>query len=281
MERVLRIATRGSRLALVQSYIIGELISQKGIKYKMIPVKSEGDRDLSKPLYEYSERGVFVKAINEEILNGNADIAVHSAKDLPFDLGDELEISYYSERGDTRDYFVSNNSIIEFQGTVGGSSIRRKNFLSIEYKSMNFKNLRGNIDTRIAKWKNREVDGLVLAKVAIDRLGLRLPGEIVSESILPPAPNQGLIAVVTRKNSDESRFLENIRNRESFWEGDTERKLMGALSIGCDMAVSIRAYYENRMIKFSFVRENKRFDLSFKNFPESKEVKQMRDIIYE
>jgi hydroxymethylbilane synthase len=280
MERTLRIATRGSRLALIQSYIIGEILSNNGIKYKIIPVKSEGDKDLTKPLYEYNERGIFVKAINEEILKGNADIAVHSAKDLPFDIGEELEISYYSERGDTRDYFVSNIAMEVFSGTVGGSSIRRQNFLSIKYDKMSFKNLRGNIDTRITKWKNNEVDGLVIAKVAIDRLGLSLPGEIISESVLPPAPNQGLIAVVTRKNSEESKFFNSIRNLVSFWEGDIERKLMGKLSIGCDLAVSIRAYQEIRTIKFSFAREGKRYDLSFKNFPDSKAIREMRDIIY-
>lgn len=281
MEKGLKIATRGSRLALVQAYIIGELISLGGYKYRIVTVKSEGDKDLYTPLYEYGDRGLFVKAVNEEVLNGNADLAVHSAKDLPYDIGEELEISYYSERGDTRDFFVSHKSMEGFMGTVGGSSIRRISFLKVKYNNMEFKNLRGNIDTRITKWKNGDVDAMVLAKVALDRLGIDLPGEVIPEEILPPAPNQGIIAVVTRKGSPESNFFQHLQNEQSLWEGENERRLMGALSLGCNTAVSIRAYFDSRLIKFSYVNGNRRYDMTFNGYPDTSQIRKLSEIIYE
>jgi len=280
MEGEFRIATRESRLALIQSYIIGEILNSRGKRYKLVPAKSSGDRDLETPLYKYDDRGIFVKTINQKVLNGEADIAVHSAKDLPYELDSELEISYYSQRGDTRDFFVSNVNIEQFSGTVGGSSIRRKEFLGLKYNNMNFVNLRGNIDTRVSKWKSNTVDALVIAKTAIDRLGFNLPGYVIDEDVLPPAPNQGLIAVVTKKGSLESQFFNKLTDERSLWEGETERKLMGELSLGCNMAISIRAYYDSRTLKFAFVKDGKRYDMLFKDYPDKKKIKEMSDLLY-
>lgn len=279
MEGTLRIATRGSRLALKQYEIIsGDLEFQK-IKSTAVVIESHGEHDTETPLYKMKEQGVFVKRLNDKILSGEVEAAVHSAKDIPNEIDQELVISYFSKRADPRDYFVSHVNISSFSGSVGSSSIRRKVFLSLHNRGLKFENIRGNIDTRVRKWERGDIGAIVVAKAALDRLNLIPPGEAIAEEICPPDPNQGFIAVVTLRGSEIERKLKKIQDQESLWEASRERDLMVRLQLGCNLAASIRAVYSNKVVKFAYANEERRFDFSFKGKIEEPDVKRLRDII--
>jgi len=279
MERGMRIATRGSKLALAQADIISSLLRDNGILAEKITVKSQGDVDVRSPIYESKEQGVFVRKLNEKVIDGYADAAVHSAKDIPYEIDPDLEVSFFSKRGDPRDFFVGKKSISQFSGTVGSSSIRRMMFLRLYNNKLIFENIRGNVETRIRKWSDGEVGALVLAKVALDRLMLTPEGEVIPESVCPPDPNQGFIAVVTRKNSSEGMLFRKMQDPEALWEASTERELVGELQLGCSRAVSIRAAFPTKTISFSYANEEKRYDLHFKQSVDRSALNRIREII--
>ena len=279
MEGNLRIATRGSRLALVQYEIISNLLAAHGIICSPVEIRSHGESDTHTPLYKMDEQGVFVKRLNEKIVEGEVDAAVHSAKDIPNEIGPELEISYYSKRADPRDYFVSNTQISTFSGTVGSSSIRRRMFLRLFNSDLKFIDIRGNIDTRIRKWGGGEVGSLVVAKAALDRLKITPPGETISEDVCPPDPNQGFIAVVTKRGTDLGRILKNIQDKDAMWEASMERNIMVRLELGCNLAASIRAISSQHLVKFAYANEERRYDLTFRERVEESDIRKMRDIL--
>jgi hydroxymethylbilane synthase len=279
MEGPVKIATRGSRLALKQFEIVSKELESHGLQSQPVIIKSHGERDTSTPLYNMKEQGIFVRNLNDQILSGEVVAAVHSAKDIPTEIDPKLEISYFSRRGDPRDYFVSEVSLEGFSGTVGSSSIRRKNFIHLFNKNAKFENIRGNIETRISKWESGAVDSIVVAKAALDRLGLHPPGEVISEAVCPPDPNQGFIAIVTERGSKIEAFLKLIQEPEPFWEASMERDLMVRLDLGCNLAASIRAKYSDKTVSFSFANEVRRFDFSFKDRVEEIDIKKLEDVI--
>lgn len=279
METILKVATRGSELALRQYDIISGILGSFEIECSPVVTQSHGEQDQGTPLYDMKEQGIFVKRLNSRILDGEADIAVHSAKDIPNEIDEHLNISYFSRRADPRDYFISRSPFLLFSGTVGSSSIRRRRFLSLVNRSLKFENLRGNINTRISRWEKGEFDSIVVADAAISRLGLSPPGEVLSEEICPPDPNQGFIAIVAEKGSEIDRKLRKIQDSESLWEAFRERDLMNRLNLGCSIAVSVRAVYANKVLKFSYAGEEKRFDFTFRGEIETPDVVKMRDVI--
>lgn len=279
MEGILKIATRGSRLALKQYEIISKELEMHGVKSEPVVVKPYGERDTKSPLYEMKEQGVFVRALNDQVLEGRVEAAVHSAKDLPTEIDPGLNISYFSRRADPRDYFVSRASIDDFKGTVGSSSMRRKVFLGLYSKGMRFENIRGNVDTRVMKWEKGDFDSIVVAKAALDRLELSPPGQAISETICPPDPNQGFIAVVTKRGSKIENTFRKIQDQESLWEASRERNLMVRLQLGCNTAASIRAVYSYKVVKFAYANEEGRFDYSFNGEIEESSIRKLRDIV--
>ncbi len=279
MEGALRIATRGSRLALKQYEIVSKVLEIHSIETRPILVESHGEEDRKTALYEMKEQGIFVKRLNDRILEGEVDVAVHSAKDIPNDIDPKLTIAFFSDRADPRDFFIARKDFQFFSGTVGSSSIRRKVFLSLSNKRLQFINTRGNVDTRIRKWENGEVGSLVIAKAALDRLGLRPPGQTLSEEMCPPDPNQGFIAMVCEKGTHIENVLRKIQGNESLWEASRERELVAKLELGCNIAVSIRGVHSEKKVNFSFANEERRFDLTFPGEISDSDVRKMRDII--
>lgn len=281
MERLVTIATRGSTLALVQFEMVAERLRQMGIRCEKIIVKSQGELDIETPLYQQKEQGIFVRKLNDKIEEGVADAAIHSAKDIPSEISPRLTISYFSERGDPRDYFVARGNLSNFDGTVGTSSIRRKMFLSLYNRNLAFQNLRGNIETRLRKWERGQVDSLVVAKVALDRLGKTPPGEVIPEEICPPDPNQGFIAVVTSRGNWIETLFNGIQEDGPLWEASSEREVMRELNIGCNVAASIRANFSDRTIRFSYANEEKRYDFSFRGTLDGADLVKLRLLIDE
>ena len=202
----IRLGTRGSRLALVQSELFAKRLSEAGHEVELVPIVTEGD---VRPIDVSIGEGVFVAAIARALIAGEIEIAVHSAKDLPLKEEPDLVIAAYPERGDPRDVLVTRNGGATLETLPGGAIVgtdspRRAGFLRAARPDLQVAPLHGNVETRLRRLDAGEVDGLVLAAAGIDRLGKsdridqRLDPELVA-----PAPGQGALAVQARRSDEE------------------------------------------------------------------------------
>ena len=200
---LVRIGSRGSRLALTQAELAAAVVRRAGHEVALVPITTAGDRDRSSPFGQIGARGVFVKEIEEALLSGKIDIAVHSAKDMTSSDTDGLAVGAYLERDDPRDALVGSDAIRPDM-RIGTASARRKAQLLALDPTISVEPLRGNIDTRLRKARERGLDALVLAACGLDRLGLggeiglRLP----VETVLPEAA-QGALALQVRVGEEE------------------------------------------------------------------------------
>src|SRR5690349_21605512 len=168
---VLRVGSRGSRLALTQADLAANGLRRRGVQIALVPVTTTGDRDRTRPFGEMGARGVFVKELEEALLDGRIDVAVHSAKDMTSVLAEGLTIGAYPAREDPRDALCG-ASRIEPGMRVGTASIRRRAQLLALDPTLVIEPLRGNVDTRLRKRRERRLDAVVLAACGLDRLGL-------------------------------------------------------------------------------------------------------------
>jgi len=258
----IRIGTRGSMLALYQANLVAQKIEKLGIKTEIIKISSKGDTTTT-PLRMSKEYGIFTKKINENLLNDNIDLAVHSMKDLPTEIEPELEISAVLERGPVEDFFYSRYTLdtLPKGSKVGTSSERRRNFLKLFRNDIELIDIRGNIDTRIEKLRNGQIDGIVLAYAGISRLGLNLKGEMLNPDIFIPQANQGAIAIVSRKNTF-NYISKNINDEKSFVLTSIERDALKVINAGCHSSIGILARYAGNKILFhsAVVKGNERSD---------------------
>ncbi|MGC8580851.1 MAG: hydroxymethylbilane synthase [Thermoplasmata archaeon] len=258
----IRIGTRGSKLALYQANLVAQKIEKLGIKTEIIKITSSGDNTTT-PLRMSKEYGLFTKEINENLLNDNIDIAVHSMKDLPTEMEPELEISAVLERGPIEDFFYSQYTLntLPKGSKVGTSSERRRNFLKFFRNDIEVVDIRGNIDTRIKKLKNGQMDGIVLAYAGISRLGLNITGEMLNPDIFVPQANQGAIAVVSRKKSFDY-ISKNINDEKSLMVTSIERDALKTINAGCHSSVGILARLVGEKILFhsAVIKGNERND---------------------
>ena len=200
---VVRIGSRGSRLALTQAELAADVIRTAGREIAFVPITTAGDRDRSSPFGQIGARGVFVKEIEEALLSGRIDVAVHSAKDMTSIDTDGLAVGAYLERDDPRDALIGADAIRPGM-RIGTASVRRRAQLLALDPSLSVEPLRGNVETRLRKARERGLDALVLAACGLDRLGLgaeiglRLP----VETMLPEAA-QGALALQVRAGEEE------------------------------------------------------------------------------
>ena len=279
MEK-LRIATRDSKLAIFQAERFAKLLTQSGLNVEIIKAKTLGDHDTKSPLYELKQVGIFTSELNKMLIDGEAHFAIHSAKDLPSQLEDGVEISLFMDRDDYRDFFVSKGPMKNFKGIIGTSSKRRELFLKQSMGFKDFKIIRGNIDTRIRKFNEGIYDAIIVAKAGLDRLGIEVPGEVIPENIIPPAPNQGIIAVTSLIGSQYSKIARTLQNEAVLWEASHERELMSRLGLGCHNAVGIKSEYSTKTTKFSFTDGERRFDYLIKGEITDKDIKFISDNIW-
>jgi hydroxymethylbilane synthase len=242
--RRLRLGTRGSRLALIQAAILTARLETLGVQVEQVPMKTEGD--LRAPDTTPGE-GVFVAAITRALLEGEVDLAVHSAKDVPLDEPDGL-IAVYPERADARDAIAARPDTWSAAGLPRGSSVgsdspRRKGFLLALRPDLEVRPLHGNVDTRLKRLDRHEVDALVLAAAGLDRLGLGArAARRFRPSELPPAPAQGALAVQARRTDKEAvRLLEAIDAPEVRLAVIAERAVLSGTGGGCKAPVGAYA----------------------------------------
>jgi hydroxymethylbilane synthase len=242
----IKIGTRKSKLAAAQTKMAAEALQSKfsDIKIEIVPIVTHGDRVLDKPLAQIGGKGVCVTEIEAALQSGDIDIAVHSAKDLPLKLSEEMEIPAVLPRGNHRDALValSGKTPSEFDVfTVGTGSLRRMRNLSRSYPLAQYADLRGNVDTRISKLKSGEYDAVILAAAGLERLSLDENSGIEitqfeSDRFLP-APCQGIVAVEARKGSEAAKLLEQIDDEKTRLCFETEREVLRLLDADCTMPV--------------------------------------------
>ncbi|MAJ44755.1 MAG: hydroxymethylbilane synthase [Candidatus Marinimicrobia bacterium] len=248
------IGTRGSSLALWQANYIKSLIERKSndnCKIKVITTR--GDRDQLTPLPEVGGKGFFTQEIEYELKNKTIDLAVHSMKDLPVDLGQYFNIGAVPKRFSPFDVMVS-SSPISFQNLpknaiIATGSLRRALQLKVIRKDIKIVDIRGNINTRINKLKSNNWHGLIMAEAAIHRLELNIPYHTFSCSEIVPAAAQGAIAVeVSSSRNDLDEILVLINHQPSFDACNIERKIIDKLDGGCKSPVGCLVSFNNNQI---------------------------------
>jgi hydroxymethylbilane synthase len=228
---LLRVGSRGSRLALTQAELAASRLRRPGIEIALMPITTAGDRDRTKPFGEIGSRGVFVKEIEEALLDGRIDIAVHSAKDMISSDPAGLIVGAYLEREDPRDALCGADELRPGM-RVGTASVRRRAQLLALEPELSIEPLRGNIDTRLRKRGERGLDAVVLAACGLDRLGLsgeiglRLePGQVLPEA------GQGALALQVRAGEEE--LVREADHPETRRRVEAERACVFAIGGGC------------------------------------------------
>ena len=228
---LLRVGSRGSRLALTQAELAASRLRRPGIEIALMPITTAGDRDRTKPFGEIGSRGVFVKEIEEALLDGRIDVAVHSAKDMTSSDPAGLIVGAYLEREDPRDALCGADELRPGM-RVGTASVRRRAQLLALEPELSIEPLRGNIDTRLRKRGERGLDAVVLAACGLDRLGLS--GEIglrlEPEQVLPEA-GQGALALQVRAGEEE--LVGVADHPETRRRVEAERACVLAIGGGC------------------------------------------------
>lgn len=286
-KKIIRIGTRGSALALVQAGLVKNAFEKvfPDHVFEIVKYKTEGDRILNKPLISFGGKGVFVKEIEDALLSGEIDFAVHSMKDLPMDLSDGLSILSVLKREDARDVLVSLKKDREFfeddplclghekemkkglfnkptarKFVIGTGSQRRIFQLKEIYSDSNdfsYRNIRGNVPTRLSHI-GKDFDAVVFALAGLKRLGLsELSGfyyRPFSYRELVPAGGQGIIAIEGRDDDFHNIMADKINDEDAFTEGMIERYILSALNAGCNSSLGVKATldHENLRIEMNF-----------------------------
>ena len=257
MKLKIRIATRKSKLALCQVEILKSYFDL-GIETEILEVITSGDQILNKSLSEIGGKGLFIKELEKFILDGSADIAVHSMKDMETEIAQNTVISAVLPRGDRSDVLLGKYSTLDdlpYNAVIGTSSVRRAAFTKSYRPDLVIKLLRGNVETRIQKLEDGLFDAIILAKAGLDRLKINVGKQIPSD-IMPPAATQGAIAIqsTTNRNNkyekDLNNYLLNISDNDTYFETLAERSLLKTLDGSCRSPISASAYIiENDRLK--------------------------------
>lgn len=259
--KIINVATRGSRLALAQTEIAISALNKvhKDIDFRILTVSTKGDVD-KRPLFTMDAKGIFEKEVNEAVRKGEADFAVHSLKDVPSELSDELVVACIPKRASPRDVLVNDRGLklmeLPAESVVGTSSLRRAVQLIRIRPDLKVRPIRGNVETRVKKVIGKEYDAIVLAEAGLSRLGMK---DVIVERFrirdFMPAPGQGAIAIVCRRDDKKMiNMLKKIEDDKSRLEVMAERALIEKVEGGCRFPLGAVAVSRNdRMILHSSV----------------------------
>jgi hydroxymethylbilane synthase len=255
MTKPFRIGTRASALALWQANWTKAELERKwpGLTVELVPINTTGDKVLNVPLSEIGGKGLFTKEIDEALLDGRVDAAVHSLKDVPFQLPHGIDFGAIPEREDPRDALVSNGRRIDAlppAARIGTSSLRRQVQLKHRFPSMHLSNLRGNVDTRLRKLTEGEFDGIILALAGLRRLGREsVVTQILDHEFMLPAIGQGALGITCRENDAATReqlaVLDHMSTRVAV---TAERGLLSALEGSCKVPIAGHAVLKDDRI---------------------------------
>lgn len=256
MEKILKLGTRDSPLAMWQAEKVQHLLREKDIKSEIIAVKSEGDLDLVTPLYAMGVQGVFTKTLDAHLLSGYIDIAVHSMKDVPVQMAEGLKCSAVLKRATPHDVLVwksesiSANDLALNPYIIGTGSIRRKSQWLSKFPNHSIENLRGNVQTRLTKLSQSNWIGAVFAAAGLERLDMNTLNVMPLDWMIP-APAQGAIMIACRENDsttyDWTHQLNDILTEQCV---HAERQLLSDLHGGCSAPIGAYMYKENDQWRF-------------------------------
>lgn len=228
----LRIGTRGSVLALAQTDKVVGMLADRGVDTEIIKIRTTGDAKTGVPLHAIGGQGVFVRALDDAILRGEIDAAVHSMKDIPAIRPPGLACPAVLERDSPADFLVHDQPLDAVR-VVGSSSTRRRAQILRYSSTFEVKHLRGNVDTRIRKLREGQYDAVVLAEAGLERLALQLPGEPLPIDRFVPSPNQGAVAIVCRDDPEIIAAFEALDHAPTHLDTMIERAVMEEIGGGC------------------------------------------------
>lgn len=277
MNKVIRIGTRESALALWQAHTFQDLLNSKGFSNELIPIKSEGDLDLVQPLYEMGTVGIFTKTLDAALLNNRIDLAIHSMKDVPTLLPKGIQQAAVLERGPVKDVLVkkTNASSLEIPQIIATGSLRRKAQWLSKFPNHNIVPLRGNIQTRLKKLKNEDWDGAIFAEAALVRLKTENENVNILDWMIP-APAQGALMIVC-KSKDKAllNVMKQFNHLETALCTQIERDFLRTLEGGCTAPIGALANVEGNNIQFQggvFSLDGKRKFIIDETFEKSTEL---------
>lgn len=288
MVQKIRIGTRGSALALIQTDQVIRALQERysELETERVVLRTKGDKILDKPLLDFGGKGAFITEFEEALLDGRIDLAVHSAKDMPMELADGLAIAGTLPRADARDVLVmrrgvqlSQSAFVQNRGqsvenlqtgemgkeakasklVIGTGSLRRQFQLKRLLPYAACVNIRGNVPTRLQKILEGQCDGVVLAAAGLERLGLLEEKEFdyhcFSYEEMLPAGGQGIIAVESRQEESIMKLVKGISDGNAYMELETERRVLRLLDAGCHEAVGVMAQIEGDRLFLKMLRE--------------------------
>jgi len=252
-----KIGTRKSKLAMWQTNFIAKKIKENfpNLDIEIVKITTKGDKILDVPLAKVGGKGLFVKEIEDALLNGDIDLAVHSLKDVPTHFPEGLYLGAITEREDPRDCLVSvkYKSLKELPkgAVIGTSSLRRKSQILKLRPDLTVKDLRGNVDTRLRKLENGEYDAIILAYAGLKRLGLNHKATyIFNPEELIPAVAQGFLGIEIRANDEKIKsIVDKLNHKESFLRAEAERSFLRRLEGGCQVPLGCYSLINNGKLK--------------------------------
>ena len=257
MQKIIKIGTRASLLALAQSNNIKNLIESQypEVTVELVKIVTKGDKILDVPLAKVGGKGLFVKEIEEAMLRGEIDLAVHSMKDVPAELPPELHLGIITRREDPRDAFVSNKYTVLADlpegAKVGTSSLRRRSQLAVIRPDLLIEDLRGNLDTRLRKLDDGVYHAIILAAAGLNRLGWsERAASFFSPAEMLPAVGQGAVGIELRRDAEALLAgLEFLQDNETSVTVRAERAFLDQLEGGCQVPIGAFAQLsENKVI---------------------------------
>lgn len=281
----IKVGTRGSKLALAQTRTVCEKLLRLGIEAEQVIINTQGDTTTGVPLHEIGGQGVFVRALDDAILAGEIDCAVHSMKDIPAFRPSGLFTAAVLKRDSPADFLACTRGI-ETIRVIGTSSTRRRAQLLRDNPDITIKDLRGNVDTRIRKMSLGEYDAIMLAEAGLTRLGISIKGKRFSPEKFVPAPNQGTIAVVSRADPSLMEELSTLDHLQTRTDVAIERGAMEQLGGGCFTPLGIycnTGYLIAEVLSLDGTR-TERIEKEIKNIEQAREQgrllhKQAKDLI--
>lgn len=250
---MIRIGTRNSPLAMWQAKEVEQKLQNLGYETVLVPVLSSGDKNLNQPLYSLGITGVFTKDLDIALLNNEIDIAVHSLKDVPTILPQNIEVSAVLERDFPQDVLVrksssKNKDLAELK--IATSSLRRRAFWSEKFPNTQFSDIRGNVQTRLKKLEEGDFDATLFSLAGIKRMEMELEYEMLDFMI--SAPSQGVVAISSRVDDVETKaILQKINHKTTQICVEIERSFLRTLEGGCTAPIGAVAIFEENKIKFS------------------------------
>lgn len=256
-QPTLRLGTRKSRLARWQANFVGQRLEQAGMQVEIVGMTTQGDRNLDTPLAEVGDKALFTKELDVALLEGRIDLAVHSLKDLPTELPEQVTIAAVSERAAPWDAFIAHPSFagglddLPDGAQVATSSLRRRAQLLAWRSDLDIVPVRGNVPTRLEKLDASDWHGLVLAEAGLARLGrTERIRERIDPAVMLPAVSQGALGVVCRAQDEETaaRLQDSVHHAASATATRCERAFLRRLEGGCQVPIGAHARLEDNML---------------------------------